>query len=218
LVELKRANFDKARADLKHAVRLNPDLPTPHHALGLVADEQGRPKEAEAHYRDALKVDPGFAPARVNLGRLLFARGAFDDAREQFLRLTQVAPDSREGWCGLVETVWRLGRYEEGNLDLEAARKKVGDVPAVLVLRARQALRDGDAADADAWLERVTHDASSSQAGDAWAWLAVARLAQGDGGGAGQAAREAARLDPANAVAAFVMKRVLGSTPDDTVR
>jgi hypothetical protein len=34
------------------------------------------------------------APARINLGRLLFQRSAFELAREQFLRLTEVAPES----------------------------------------------------------------------------------------------------------------------------
>jgi tetratricopeptide (TPR) repeat protein len=218
LVELKRANFDRARADLKRAVRLNADLPTPHHGLGLVADEQGRPKEAEAHYRDALKVDPGFAPARVNLGRLLFARGAFEEAREQFLRLTQIAPDSVEGWCGLVETLWRLGRYEEGNVHLAAGHKKVGDVPAIVVLRARQALRDGDAADAETWLEPITQAENRLQAGDAWAWLSVARLTQGDRAGAGRAAHQATRLDPTNAVAAFVVMRTQDSTTSEVWR
>src|ERR1700722_15240675 len=91
LVELWRGNFAMGRRDFDRARKLNPDLPAPHHALGVLADKSGLPIAAEKHYRAALKVAPGFAPARVNLGRLLYARGDVDEAREQFLRLTQVA-------------------------------------------------------------------------------------------------------------------------------
>src|SRR5581483_6763194 len=73
-VELRRGNFEQARRDLVKARDLNPDVPAPHHALGLVADKQGRGGEAEGHYRAALAVDPGFAPARANLARRLYAR------------------------------------------------------------------------------------------------------------------------------------------------
>ncbi len=92
LVEMQRGNFEAAKKDLEKARGLNPDLPAPHHALGLLAERCGRGKEAERHYRDALKVDPGFSPARANLARRLLGRGALEEAREQYLRLTEVVP------------------------------------------------------------------------------------------------------------------------------
>jgi len=64
-VELRRGNLQRARKHFIKARDLNPDLPAPHHALGLLADKRDIGKEAEAHYRQALKVDPGFAPARI---------------------------------------------------------------------------------------------------------------------------------------------------------
>src|SRR5687768_825498 len=66
-VELRRGNLERARKHFVKARDLNPDLPAPHHALGLLADRRDIAKEAEGHYRQALKVDPGFVPARVNL-------------------------------------------------------------------------------------------------------------------------------------------------------
>src|SRR5262245_55883669 len=76
LVELRRGNFELPHKNLVKARRLNPDLPAPHHGLGLLADRRGDGAEAEKHYRAALKVDPGFTPSRANLGRRLFMRGA----------------------------------------------------------------------------------------------------------------------------------------------
>ena len=86
-----------ARKDLSRARSLNPDLPTPHHALGLLEEKLARKKQAMASYRAALAVDPAFAPSRSNLGRMLFDDARYDEAREQFLRLTEVAPESSTG-------------------------------------------------------------------------------------------------------------------------
>ena len=66
-VELRRGNLERARKHFVKARDLNPDLPAPHHALGLLADRRDIGKEAEGHYRQALKVDPGFVPSRSNL-------------------------------------------------------------------------------------------------------------------------------------------------------
>src|SRR5580658_69992 len=74
LVELGRGNLVRAKKDFERARDLNNDLPTPHHALGLLFDRRGQAKVAAYHYREALKVDPGFAPARANLARLEFRR------------------------------------------------------------------------------------------------------------------------------------------------
>src|SRR5580658_1015335 len=134
LVEMGRGNFVLAKKDFDKARSLNGDLPAPHHALGLLADRRGVKDVAEKHYRDALKVDPGFAPARANLGRLYFAEDRLDDAREQFTRLTEVAPESIEGWVGLTECLLRLGREDDADEALARGRAHVGDRPDLVFL------------------------------------------------------------------------------------
>ena len=113
LINEAHGNFELARKDFVKARDLNPDLPISHHALGQLDETEGHFPEAEHNYRSALKVDPGFAPSRMNLGRRLFERRAYDDAREQFLRLTQVAPEVPAGWTGLCEALIKVGRAEE---------------------------------------------------------------------------------------------------------
>jgi Tfp pilus assembly protein PilF len=206
LVELWRGNLVLARKHFEKARDLNADLPTPHHALALLADKAGLPLVAEKHYRAALKVDPGFAPARANLGRLLFARGAFDDAREQFLRLTQVAGDSLDGWLGLSESLTRLGRAEEADAVVARARERFGDVPQVMLLVARQELRAGKHAEAAQILEPLTTDPDASRRCAAWAWMAIARLGRRDRPGALQAAALALAVDPQDPVATFALR------------
>jgi len=208
LIELERANFQRARRALTKARDLNPDLPAPHHALGLVAEREGRSGEAEGHYRAALKVDPGFAPARVNLARLLFDRGALEDAREQFLRLTQVAPDLADGWAGLCESLLRLQRIDDADDVLGDAIARFGRTPRLVVMDARLLLQRSAFSDAEERLEPLTDDPNRAQAAEALAWLAIARLGEGDSVGAVAAARRALAIDPGLDVARFALRAV----------
>jgi Flp pilus assembly protein TadD len=205
-VELRRGNLELAKKHFAKARSLNPDLPAPHHALGLLADRRDRQKEAEGHYRAALKVDPGFVPSRVNLARRLFQRGAHEDAREQFHRLTQVAPDSVLGYVGLAECLLRLDREAEADGVLDRARTRFGERPELLVLVARQMLRRGAPAEAEEILAPLTDDADRSRAASAWAWIGVARLDRGDRRGARHAAGQSLEIDERDAVAREVLK------------
>ncbi len=204
-VELRRGNLERARKHLIKARDLNPDLPAPHHALGLLADKRDIGKEAEGHYRQALKVDPGFVPARSNLARRLFERGAFEESREQYLRLTQVEPDAMAGWLGLAECLLRLDREAEADDVIGRARVRFGDAPELVMLVARQMLRREAFAEAEETLAPLTDDADRPRAAAAWAWIGVARLARGDRAGARAAAHEARTMDEHNAVAAKLL-------------
>jgi tetratricopeptide (TPR) repeat protein len=206
LVEMNRGNFERARRDFVKARDLNPDLPAPHHALGLLADHRGLGREAEGHYRAALKVDPGFGPARINLSRLLFARGALEEAREQFLRVTEVAPEFVEGWAGLCETLLRLERAGEARPVLARAHNRFGAHPLLEVLEARFLLRQSAFAQAAERLEPLSRLPDRRQSLAALSWLAVARLGEGDGAGAADAARRAISIDADDGVARYALE------------
>jgi tetratricopeptide (TPR) repeat protein len=204
-VELRRANFAQARRDFVRARQLNDDLPAPHHALGLLSEDEGETAQAEAHYRAALQVDPGFTPSRVNLARLLYARGQYENAREQFLRLIAIAPDGVEGWLGEAETLLQLGREREAEGVVERARERLGQRPELSILVARQRMALGDWDDAEALLAPVVADRDRERAAAAWAWIAVARIGKRDAPRAREAALAALAIDGANAVAAYAM-------------
>jgi tetratricopeptide (TPR) repeat protein len=210
-VELKRANFEQARRDFERARELNQDIPAPHHALGVLADEEGKGADAERHYRAALKVDPGFAPARANLARLLYARGQYENAREQFQRLVEVEPDAVEGWAGEAESLLQLGREADAETVVARGRDRLGDAPALRVLVARERMALGEWDEAEASLAQLVGDADRSQACAAWAWIAVARLGKHDLAGARQAAQAALAIDRRDAVAAYAMRLTAGA-------
>ncbi len=203
LVELRLGNFEKARHHFRRAIELNPDLPAPFHAMGLLEEKIGDVEHAEKSYRAALKVDPGFGAARVNLGRLIFARRDYQGAREQFLRLTEVAPLVVEGWAGLVECLLKVSREHDADDALDRARAKLGERPELVLLVARRLLRRGDADGALAALEPMTHENKIETRANALAWLAVAHAVRGDVGASRDAASRALALDPHNEVARY---------------
>jgi tetratricopeptide (TPR) repeat protein len=206
-VELARGNFEQARRDLTRARELNRQVPAPLHALGVLADRQGDGRRAESWYRAALLVDPGFAPARANLARLLFARGQYENAREQFERLAQVSPATLEGWTGQIEALEQLGRHTRAAEVAESARERFGDAPSLMILVARQLLDRGAWQDAEAALAPIVGGTDRPRAGAAWAWIGVARAGEGDLAGAAQAAREALAIDRDDPVASLVLSR-----------
>ena len=208
LVELKKRNFDVAQKDFARAHDLNPDLPAPLHAMGVLEEVRGRPDVAAKRYRDALAVDPGFGAARANLARLLFAAGALEVAREQFLRLAEVAPEHVEGPAGLVECYWKLGRDDEAAAVLTRALRTFGEVPALALLHARQVLREGQLDEAQAQLTALTASDDGRFHAPAWAWLSVARMAAGDSVGAERAAKEALARSATEPVASYVLTQL----------
>jgi tetratricopeptide (TPR) repeat protein len=210
LTELARGNHERGKALFLRAKRINADLPHPHHGLGVLADKEKRPREAADHYREALRVDPGFVPARANLGRAYFAAGMLDDAREQFLRLSEVAPDDDRGPSGLAETLLRLGRTAEADEVVDRSLRKLGPRPSLLVLRARTELAVGETEGARVLLGRVV-DSNGEQTTTALAWLAVVDLAEGKLEAAVAHAEAALGRDRLEPVATFALATALAA-------
>jgi tetratricopeptide (TPR) repeat protein len=204
-VELRRGNFEQARRDFLQARDCNQDIPAPQHALGVLADLAGRGDEAEGYYRAALKIDPGFAPARANLARRLYARGQYENAREQFERLVEVSPGEVEGWAGEIESLLQLGRVSQAEVQLARARERFDGAPALALIEARLLIGRGEWDEAEAQLAPLVGGADRPRAGAAWAWIAVARAGRGDVAGVSGAAAAALAIDRNDPVARFAL-------------
>jgi tetratricopeptide (TPR) repeat protein len=214
LVEMQRGNFERARILFERARRINADLAQPHHALGVLAERIARADIAAEHYREALKVNPGFGPSRANLGRMLFAAGRYHDAREQFLRLVEADPGEIQGALGLAETLIRLDRSDESDGVIARAKERFGDTPALLVLVARRELAKGNLDEAEQILSPLARAADDDVGRAAWSWLAAIHLARADYAKAFDAAERALALDKNDAVATYVVAAALCATGD----
>lgn len=215
LVECQRGNFARARQLLTRARRVNPDVAQPHHGLGVLAELERRPDLASEHYLDALRVDPGFAPARGNLGRLQFEAGQLDAATLTFKKLSEVAPDDPRGLVGLGETLLRLGRYAEAQATAARAARRFPDEPTLSLLGARVALHARDFGLAERTLSPLAARRDEFGAA-ALAWLATLELARGEPRRAVGAAERALRLDPEQPVAVHALSLALSELGDPT--
>ncbi|MCU0690929.1 MAG: tetratricopeptide repeat protein [Polyangiaceae bacterium] len=213
LVELEQGNFALAKRTLDEAVAINRHIAQPHHGLGLLAERESRWPDAATHYRAALEVDPSFSPARANLARLYFEAGMLDDAREQYLRLIQVAPVDPVGYAGLAECLSRLGRDQEASRVLREAELTLGDAPELRIYHARQAMRDGEPATARALLEPL-RNARGPIAREAWAWTGVAFLMEHRIELAVRSAEHALSFDRNHALATYVLAMALAERGD----
>ena len=77
--------FQKVFAELKLRYTSNLDRPESHLSLGILAENQNLPQQAEEHYRKAIRREDTYVPARMNLATLLSRRGRNQEA-EKILR------------------------------------------------------------------------------------------------------------------------------------
>jgi tetratricopeptide (TPR) repeat protein len=213
LAEAQLGNFVRARQLLGRARRINPDVAQPHHGLGVLAERQGRADLASGHYRNALAVDPGFAPSRSNLARLYFDSGNLWQAKVEFEKLVQVAPLDPLAHAGLAETLIRVGRSREADAVVARAQTRLPITPALEVLSARGSLRAGDVDTAIQRLLPLTRRVSEERV-QALSWLGVAELMRGRPRHAIGAAEAALALDDQAPVARHVMAVALSRLGD----
>ena len=92
---------------------LHAEMPETQLQMGIFEVGRGDLEQAEAHYREALALNPQLVPGYLNLADVLRARGRDDEAREQLLKALEFAPESGDTLhtLGLLET--RAGNTEQ---------------------------------------------------------------------------------------------------------
>jgi len=183
---------DSAIVLARHAIALDPGLPSAYRPLGRSYLEQGHLSEAERTYRKILELSPNDGDALLVLGWLAFLRGRIPDAERLWLDARAVDPFNVVVHfdLGLVELLFdNPVRAEEW---ADAARAVRGD-PGPQVERL---LREGRTQEATAAAERflATHPRSFSALRNA----ADAALAAGDYPRALQHLEEMERRGPAD--------------------
>jgi tetratricopeptide (TPR) repeat protein len=204
MVELSRGELDAAERRFRHALAIDGDAAGAWLGLGAIAERRGDAKGAEAAYRRALSIDPGLPEPRANLARLLVARGALDEARDQLVRLVELRSDDPAGFVALAEVLWRLDRDQEASEVVDEATARFGLRSEIELLIARRDLKRGALGEAIARLEPITR-APGAIGRAALGWLGVARCLAGDVPGAIAAANAALGRDPDDPLAKHVL-------------
>ena len=80
--------------------------------MGILLKEQGRIKEAEASYAQAIKQKPDYAEAHYNLGVLLQEEERLDEAETSYNHALALKPDFTDALQNRWMMLFRQKRYE----------------------------------------------------------------------------------------------------------
>jgi Tfp pilus assembly protein PilF len=96
LTPAQQTAFIKATAELVAAENVDADRPEAHLNLGLWEMRRGDAAKADSEYRTALRLDPSFVPAMVNLADLDRARGMDAQGAELLCKALTIEPDNAD--------------------------------------------------------------------------------------------------------------------------
>jgi tetratricopeptide (TPR) repeat protein len=121
---IRERRYRQARKHLSIALLYQPDNARYHHLMGK-ALERGRDPDllrAEDHYRQSLELD-GEQPGRLaDLGRLLLRRKNIEEGLGTLCRAVELAPNDPAIVDRLVRGLVKVGRADEAESVLQAAR------------------------------------------------------------------------------------------------
>src|SRR5215472_8117022 len=189
--------FTKATTELIAAEMVDADRPEAHLNLGLLDLRRRRLSEAEKQYRTALRLDPNFVPALVNLADLDRAQGRDKEGAELLKKAMAIEPDNADVQYALGLYLVRTRDYS-GALDLlRRAHERMPDNVRYAYVYAVALNSSGAAGEATALLKQ-THRQHPADRDVLRALVSFARD-NGDFAAALGYAREMLTLDPGNA-------------------
>ncbi|WP_166366934.1 tetratricopeptide repeat protein [Pseudomonas akapageensis] len=196
LPEAEREPYKAALADYEQRLRGNADLPGNRLNLAVMLERDGRQQEALEQYRQALKLDPYFAPARVNLVTLANSMLRQDEA-EQVLRDGVALKDMPVTDHGNIAYMLALLLVERNNTDealplLDTAARELPQNPRIRYNQGLLLLQMQRRAEAQAALE-----AGLAQAPDDADLLYAMVYLHGSAGQQGEAIEYVRRLEKA---------------------
>ena len=102
--------MDEAAREFERALALDPLFYDTQMKLGYVYEDTQQPAKAEAAYRAAQRMRPGYWAAANYLGYFYFFQGAYDKARDQYEMVTRRCPGNINGLNGLGAAHFKLGQ------------------------------------------------------------------------------------------------------------
>jgi tetratricopeptide (TPR) repeat protein/TolB-like protein len=106
--------YEKAVVELQKATALDATSDDAYRGLADAYQKLNKPAEAEATYRQAIRLRPQYWAGYSWLGSFYYQQGRFDDAIYMFRQVVSLAPDNFRGYSNLGAMYVLEGRYQEG--------------------------------------------------------------------------------------------------------
>ncbi len=120
-VLVEKGEYDKAEAELKQALTVDPLNASAHRGLGDV--ERGRKHwpEAETLYKKAIELRPKDWDLRLALGNFYFRTSRYGEAEQAFAEVIKLAPDCYFGYGSLGGIYHMQSRFAEASAEYQKA-------------------------------------------------------------------------------------------------
>jgi tetratricopeptide (TPR) repeat protein len=124
--QVKAGHIGEAIEAFKKGLEIAPQDSALLDATGAAYSMRGELETARGYFIESLKADPGFVPAKQNLGITLFSLGRYEESEDQF--------KSIQGQAGRAHTVANLflGMIAEKRTDCKAAMALLSDADSLL--------------------------------------------------------------------------------------
>ncbi|HEV8132757.1 MAG TPA: tetratricopeptide repeat protein [Acidobacteriota bacterium] len=119
---LGKLDIEGAIGFLKKAVELAPQFAAAWNHLGTIAYQTGNYTQAEIYFREALKQEPDFYPALVNLGGALLSLPKIQDSLPVNLSAVRARPDDPLAHSQLGQSYFMVGQLENAETHLRQAK------------------------------------------------------------------------------------------------
>jgi Flp pilus assembly protein TadD len=188
--------FGSAYQELINAEMIDADRPESHLNLGLLKTRRQQLSEAEAEYRTALRLDPKFLPALVNLADLDRQRGLDKEGAELLREAITIEPNNAAVKHSLGLLLVRQRNYTEALTQLREAAELDPDNARYAYVYAVALSSTGSATQAKTVLEKA-HKQHPTDRNVLLGLIAFERDS-GDVAAAQSHAQELAALEPGN--------------------
>jgi tetratricopeptide (TPR) repeat protein len=125
-----------ALAELREALRLDPNTPAAYSRMGAIYDILGQRDDSLLAFQEAVRHDPGDAEARYTLGTIYLQRGEPQRALLELEAAAQLLPQQVAIRVALATAYAALGRRREAERELDSVDELRPGLPQVAELRA----------------------------------------------------------------------------------
>ncbi|MCY2988615.1 MAG: tetratricopeptide repeat protein [Planctomycetota bacterium] len=115
----------------EHAVQVTKDNAIAHCNLGFALHERRQLDQAIVHYREALRIEPGWAMVRNNLGAALATQGNAAEAVEQFRAALAAEPGDASTHGNLGRALSGCGQFDQALTHYREALRLAPEKPFV---------------------------------------------------------------------------------------
>jgi len=115
------AQFDSAIVELETAIEQQPNAVSPYLALAETYAAQNRLEQAEAMFRKAEEVEPGYWGVHKAFGLFLYDQARYDEAIARYTKVIELVPDSGIGYDNLGITYLAIGDLDRAESTFSAS-------------------------------------------------------------------------------------------------